>query len=72
VKAKSLNVVHQPVAWIWSLGRIDVMARPTVGTSQITEIASSARWTGVRAMKRRRRSLTVPLRGRTASAATLT
>jgi hypothetical protein len=43
VKAKSLKVVHQPVDWISARGRIDVIARPTVGTSQMTAIPSSAR-----------------------------
>jgi hypothetical protein len=51
---------------------MDVIARPTVGTSQITAIASSPRWTGVRPMNRTSRSLTVAPRGLIASAATVT
>jgi hypothetical protein len=59
VNAKSLKVVHQPVAWIWSRGRKDVIASPTVGTSQMTAMTSSPMWTGVRARKRTIRAETV-------------
>ena len=72
VNAKSLNVVHQPVAWIWSRGRKDVIARPMVGTSQIAAMMSSAIWTGVREMKRRIRAETVAGGCPADSAATLT
>ena len=67
VNEKSVSELHQLEDWMSPRGRNEVTASPTVGTSQITEIAISARCTG-----ERWRNLTMRALGVRGSAPTVT